>query len=1603
MPSDLRIRTFLRSTVAVTAGALIAVSLTGVQAPTAMAASDELTQPGEIETAGAIATVPGTGRLYPAAPPSMLDGPGIAYNPRPYLNPAGANNIDVRVYDISAGQKPNSSAPFWVGQGTAPVQLGKDLIDGRLYSWQWKARSDNTWSDPMNFNVSSSPAKGGSAQPLGPLSVNPLTGAAGLSWQSQSSPGAAFGITVGLQYAPQRASTTVQPSLGAPANWTISIGTGSPWAKAIASEASTVVSTANAVRSAAGAKAERVKSLAGTGSLPNSVQLIGWDGSAITFRLKAGGNYEQAFGYDSAPNSSTINSLIPTGTAGGWVLTDALGLNTTFVNGKVVKVENGKNTFVDLTWDGDRVASFTDGLGRTTTLRYGGGNCPSDGWGNGFTAAPAGMICGVDYPNSKNVNIGYVTVGNSAQIALIKEPSNSGTTYGYDSIGRIVSARSDLANTIATVDPSAKSVVTTYTYNDAGELMKAKGGFGTFGVDTPSITLSQVKNAATVRALITKNGKTARTLSYNAANRTPLSATDSRGLQTSQNIDQQGRLQQTRSVEGLLTKFDYEPMTNRQSKQSVAGLVTGNEYDTDANGDPWQGMQVSMFPNTTLTGNATKAWWKPAGAGGISWQWTEAPVASGPWSARASGLWVKPAGKYTVKVLAGGGSATAYIDGQQCTTNVACDVTLKSQAHDVFIEYINNDSKGAGFLRLQATEAGGNLKTVSGKEMRPNYGVITRTKNNDVFPGSSANPSSRVTVPEPWNGNPAKTVTSGGLAGTMTYEPDNPSAGNWGRPLTMSTAGGKVRSLQYWANDAVAAPPAPCSGDAAPQYGEVKSIVNVDGSTSSKWYAADGSIIASRQIGSDGLVETLCINMDTTAVQSYVGDTLMQTALTVTGIRDGHWVERSTVTHSNADQVSPGASVTAETVSDVYGNMLSYRDISGTSTTYVYNDDREQIGFTMKDAAGSVILNVRVKADDQGRESSVTVNGNEVASVAYQQSTGLADTITYPGDVKLQYRYDARKSPDKLTITGPHHASIVHSLTKNDVGRIMGSTINVDGPVTFNEARSYEYNNDNRLTRSVITTNGNDQRFRYAYGDADASCGGAYPYAARDALRSGGTINGVEYINCYNTKGQLVSTTNPTVTGDPAGKESVKLQYDNFGRVTNVEGTHPVALDWTFGTQVSNITEDEGRVSTTFDRFDSVILRKTVKTDQTSDTLTYAYAAPGSRAPSAFLNEQGKVTAYQYVLPGGGVVSVGAEKTTLTVNDLSGAAIAEWTLANDAATGLRTVQRFGSFGEPLAGAFVGRTTAMPYYRWGASSLSETLPGYSGVTLIGQRPYDPRLGIFLAPDPNPSYADNMYSYTSGDPVNISDSNGGEEDALSITTYALAGYSFISGFLGFGLLRSAIGQTSTKGWLLKLKSKTGTFLASTSILTGLGGIGTSIAMMATQNQPIWQGAASLVGSFIGMNTFPGCAYLLKYRTAKFYGKKVEGNYITSTYWALAKKVFGAGSKTSAEVKEARFSLLMGPEGGSVRGSGKSVASYEHYSGSSQHVSKPAAGKFQPDNQPMHISQQSKNSLFGPENYEQDLTSHASSIQFDNQADKTSMINPQFQDFIFQLLNK
>ena len=96
---------------------------------------------------------------------------------------------------------------------------------------------------------------------------------------------------------------------------------------------------------------------------------------------------------------------------------------------------------------------------------------------------------------------------------------------------------------------------------------------------------------------------------------------------------------------------------------------------------------------------------------------------------------------------------------------------------------------------------------------------------------------------------------------------------------------------------------------------------------------------------------------------------------------------------------------------------------------------------------------------------------------------------------------------------------------------------------------------------------------------------------------------------------------------------------------------------------------------------------------------------------------------------------------------------------------------------------------LPQRLWAAGSGQETLPGTSSITMLGARPYQPYLGVFLAPDPVVDSGTNLYSYTNGDPINSHDSSGrmSEEAVGGI----IAGTGVLATLLG-GLIGGRLGQ-------------------------------------------------------------------------------------------------------------------------------------------------------------------------------------------------------------------
>jgi RHS repeat-associated protein len=284
-------------------------------------------------------------------------------------------------------------------------------------------------------------------------------------------------------------------------------------------------------------------------------------------------------------------------------------------------------------------------------------------------------------------------------------------------------------------------------------------------------------------------------------------------------------------------------------------------------------------------------------------------------------------------------------------------------------------------------------------------------------------------------------------------------------------------------------------------------------------------------------------------------------------------------------------------------------------------------------------------------------------------------------------------------------------------------------------------------------------------------------------------------VACYDSRGRLVSTTDPLIAGESGVAE---LTYDGLGRIDRITGPRALAIDWSTGTQIERLHEisadGSGLVSTRWEVVDGAVLDKTVATDDGSATVRYA----GSYVLDVADGEVAGTASIQYGLPGGAsIVTAPGATATLTIPGTDGSALVRIDVpalgfgASPAPGGPTGVApAFGPYGEPLVTPSITDASPLPTYSWQAASRLETLPGTASVTIMGDRPYHPALGMFLAADPVIDSGDNLYSYTSGDPINFHDSSGQEESSLVIALSVVAGAALLASFGGGFLLGRSI---------------------------------------------------------------------------------------------------------------------------------------------------------------------------------------------------------------------
>ncbi|MEU6090396.1 polymorphic toxin-type HINT domain-containing protein [Streptomyces sp. NPDC047085] len=416
---------------------------------------------------------------------------------------------------------------------------------------------------------------------------------------------------------------------------------------------------------------------------------------------------------------------------------------------------------------------------------------------------------------------------------------------------------------------------------------------------------------------------------------------------------------------------------------------------------------------------------------------------------------------------------------------------------------------------------------------------------------------------------------------------------------------------------------------------------------------------------------------------------------------------------------------------------------------------------------------------------------------AYGQASSLAsDTETYVKTTVydayglLTDRYYGVPSGDPTTVTA--HRTYTYDYT--DGTRWLSSIATTTSRGLFTRGSqndTYDHNADGTITQIREQADGQtaqSQCFKY---DDQVRLTRAFTRTDANACTTSSTSDFAgeapyQTAYTYDRMGNLQSTADTDATGKTTTRDYLYPGYDDAGIWTTANADWPHGVrkinTITAGTTTSSETlayDNAGQMTqriepgktydytwTPLGRLDSA---KT--TDSGGSRLTrYAYDADGAllvrttpQETVAYLGgmelhtDGHTTTATRYYSCGGTTVAMRTTADTPTGSTLTylmADTQASTQLAVNVTTGTTTRRRYTPFGDERSGTLPTGTDH--------GFLGKTEDASTGLSLLGARAYDPRLGRFLSPDPlnTPYIPQNLsaYSYSINNPVNYSDSSG-----------------------------------------------------------------------------------------------------------------------------------------------------------------------------------------------------------------------------------------------------
>ncbi|MFZ4509781.1 MAG: hypothetical protein ACOYNJ_02385 [Candidatus Nanopelagicales bacterium] len=1363
---------------------------------------------------GGDATGPATPTQWPAV---KVTGAGTSTSLTPTLSaPRLKGEVEVQVVSLAEGGgfgadgQGDASGIAFEGTGRAD---GIDLPAGTLTqgaTYLWRAREgDGDWSGPWSFNVDIVRAQSAPTDTMGGVQVNLLSGVPAVGWESPNAPGALGALNVALVY---RAG---QPSVaGLPAGWV--------WA----------------LPGSGALELRESEQTGGDGDdkSPLSVTLVFGTGAATTFVRTETGAYVPGLADGTATRYSQGGLLTRVGD-GIWQYMGADGSVSRYQDGRPVAEWAGGAPVATFQWDDQgRLTSVGDGVSRTMSMSYG-SSCPAAEWGGGF-GVPEGMWCATTNPDGSTTAVGYV----GDQIGMIADAGGISSAFGWDAAGRLSAVRSSDASaagatggdtwksadlttqiaydgkgrvaslTSAAAAPGGKRVIRTYSYPT-----EANGGQLTASANQVS---GEVDNGTVMRLVATSdtwqvvsrtdiNGRSSKAV-YDEATGALIGGTDNAGRTMTMKVDPDT------VVRSSIGPYKGSSDTAMRTDRIMDATPTDPSRGANSPVKAWQGLAANVWAGDS----ATPMWWDRSvltdGLGGklnFDGAWTA--QATGTWQASESGEWV-----FAIE-SSDNLSVDVTVDGARCTDaegKDGCIIKLKSGPHALAIAI---EGEGRGSFTVKAGR--GSATDISLEDLTPDYGAATIMTVNDTFDGANLG-TQLLDVSRPWTSSPDTVTVSGDLTTSFAYEQTAPTSSQWGRMTGKTTPGGSQQNYAYYGDEEQATDP--CTGTSYPQAGLPKTVTRYDGVTITTVYNASGLPVSRTTVGADNEGEQVCTSYDDagrmlSTTLADLGGKEMNAASARYFWQDGLLTVSSTETAN-------GATFTTVSVSDSLGQVLSYTDPWGVTSTYTYGAQGQLITrtTTAKDASAPALI-VDYDFDTFGQLVKVTANGETYATVTYGQDE-LPVSISYPGGVVREFTYDTAGAVAAIRLT-TRDKTYATETRRNEAGRILSTGWQVKGDGVLTESEwSYGYDDAGRLVDAVLTTKGDTavsgdkkRTFTYDYGSPE-DCPSR---AGANFDRTGGTRDGVAYVTCVDGKGRLDWTTDPQLA--PEGGKA-KATWDGLGRLTDLDATTPLSLTWAGATQVASVTQ--GTSST------SVVVAGSQVVEQTVDgTVTrFGYSAPGASAPTLVMTEAGAISEIRLGLPGGAQAILAPEGALQRIDHLG--LLSSWltsTGADGTAQGAgeaALAPRYGPFGEPLV-TMEAPASAMTY-GWQAGARNQSLGGAHDLTLSA-RPYHPWLGQFLAFDPVAGSSPSGYGYADADPLNKPDYSG--NFGLWEWVGVVGGVVATIGGLSAG---SVAGTTSMRAFGLT----TGAMMLGSAAAT-IGIVGTWLEGESTQSSVIVTAVAAL----------------------------------------------------------------------------------------------------------------------------------------------------------------